>query len=370
MPSTAFLAPVAGSKWVRKIADAMLLRYANYRTVALDRLDAGNVQHDTLLSLVRRARNTRFGRDHDFARISSVADYQARVPVRDYEFFWNTYWKDAYPKLDDITWPGKIPYYALSSGTTSGATKYIPVSWEMVASNKKTAFTTLALYRSANPGAKLFAGKFFFLGGSTELRKQSDGSLAGDLSGIAMKENREFLADYVFPPKNMALIANWEEKVARFAGLSAHERITAISGIPAWMLVLFDRLKQATGKNTVPKRGPIWGSSSTADEIRPVPRLFKKEIGSDEVKFCEVYRARKGSSPARTRVTATCASSPTTTSSSNSCRSTISARSARCGTRSRMSRSASNTRSSSHRAPASGRTSSETRSRSNAGRRP
>ena len=92
------------------------------------------------------------------------------------------------PALDDITWPGKIPYYALSSGTTSGATKYIPVSWEMVESNKKTAFTTIALFRHANPAAKLFTGKFFFLGGSTDLRKQADGSLAGDLSGIAAKE--------------------------------------------------------------------------------------------------------------------------------------------------------------------------------------
>ncbi len=158
------------------------------RTTAPSRSTAwtpAKVQHDTLLSLVRRARNTRFGRDHDFARIYSVADYQARVPIRDYEFFWNTYWKDAYPRLDDITWPGKIPYYALSSGTTSGATKYIPVSWEMVKSNKKTAFTTIALFRHANPTAKLFTGKFFFLGGSTDLRKQPDGSLAGDLSGIA-----------------------------------------------------------------------------------------------------------------------------------------------------------------------------------------
>ena len=121
-------------------------------------------------------------------------------PIRDYEWFWNTYWKDAYPRLDDITWPGKIPYYALSAGTTSGATKYIPVSWEMVRSNKKTAFTTIALFRHAYPAAKLLTGKFFFLGGSTDLRKQADGSLAGDLSGIAAKEVLELLRPYIFPP--------------------------------------------------------------------------------------------------------------------------------------------------------------------------
>lgn len=295
MPGTAFLAPVAGHRFVRKVADALLLRYAHNRAVALDRTDAGRVQHDTLMSLVRRARNTRFGRDHDFSRVYSPADYQARVPVREYEYFWNTYWKDAYPRLDDVTWPGKIPYYALSSGTTSGATKYIPVSREMVASNKKTAFTTIALFRHANPDAKLFTGKFFFLGGSTDLRKQPDGSLAGDLSGIAAKELADFLRPYTFPPFDLTLITDWKEKVNRFAELSSREPITAISGIPAWMQRLFDRVKQVTGKKTVAEVWPdlrlvIHGGT----KFEPFRDLFVREIGSDRVKFCEVYPASEG----------------------------------------------------------------------------
>jgi hypothetical protein len=295
MPSTAFLAPIAASTLVRRAADAVLTRYAHHRAVALDHMDAARVQHHTLLKLVRYARNTRFGRDHDFTRIHSVADYQARVPVREYEYFWNTYWKDSYPRLDDITWPGKIPYYALSSGTTSGATKYIPVSHEMVQSNRKTAFTTVALFRHAYPSAKLFTGKFFFLGGSTDLRKQADGSLAGDLSGIAAREVAEVMRPYTFPPFDLTLITNWDEKIRRFAELSAHEPITAISGIPAWMLVLFDRLKEATGKATVAEVWPqlrlvIHGGT----KFDPYRDIFRKEIGSDRVKFCEVYPSSEG----------------------------------------------------------------------------
>ena len=295
MPSTAFLAPLANTRLVRRAADAVLLRYAHHRTVSLDQMDAGAVQHRTLMKLVRKARRTRFGRDHDFSRIASVADYQARVRVRDYEWFWNTYWKDAYPRLDDITWPGKIPYYALSSGTTSGATKYIPVSWDMVRSNKKAGFTTTALFRHANPAAKLFTGKFFFLGGSTDLRRQADGSLAGDLSGIAAKELFEFLRPYTFPPGDLTLITDWEEKVRRFAQLSANEPITALSGIPAWMYVLFARLKEATGKATVAEAWPdlrliVHGGT----KFDPYRDLFKKEIGSDLVKFCEVYPCSEG----------------------------------------------------------------------------
>jgi hypothetical protein len=295
MSSSAFLAPLAGSRLVRKFADAALVRYSHHRAAALDRMDAGKVQASALMRLVRTARNTKFGRDHDFDRITSVADYQARVPIHDYEWFWTKYWKDAYPRIDDITWPGKVPYYALSSGTTSGTTKYIPVTTEMVKSNRKAAFTTLALFRHAYPAAKLFNGKFFFLGGSTDLRKQDDGSLAGDLSGIAAKEIAGYLRPYSFPPLELSLLTDWEQKVKQFTELSAVEPITAFSGVPAWMLVLFDRLKQHTGKKTVAEVWPhlrmiVHGGT----KFDPYRDLFVKEIGSDLVKFCEVYPCSEG----------------------------------------------------------------------------
>ncbi|MBN9522564.1 GH3 auxin-responsive promoter family protein [bacterium] len=295
MDRTAFLAPLAGSRLVRRAADAGFVRYAHARAAHLDRLDAGRHQHATLLNLVRHARHTRFGRDHAFDRISSVADYQARVPVRGYEFFWDAYWKATYPYLDDVTWPGKVPYYALSSGTTSGTTKYIPVTREMVASNKKAAYTTTALFRHARPDAKVFTGKIFFLGGSTDLRKQTDGSLAGDLSGIAAKEVYDFMRPYTFPPQELTLMTDWEQKVTRFAELAAREPITTISGVPAWMLVLFDRLKRVTGKSTVAEAWPdlrlvIHGGT----KFDPYRGLFRKEIGSDAVGFCEVYPCSEG----------------------------------------------------------------------------
>src|SRR5205085_4164067 len=91
--------------------------------------------------------------------------------------------------------------------------------------------------------------------GSTDLRNQDDGSFAGDLSGIAAKEIAGFLRPYSFPPLELSLLTDWEQKVKQFTELSATEPITAFSGVPAWMLVLFDRLKQLTGKKTVAE---IW----------------------------------------------------------------------------------------------------------------
>lgn len=295
MIGTGWLAPLADTTPARRLADAALVRLAHARTKTLDRLDAEKVQETTLLRLVRHARNTQFGRDHHFDRIESVAEFQARVPLREYEAFWNTYWKDAYPRIDGKTWPGFVPYYALSSGTTSGTTKYIPITTEMVRSNQKAAFTTLSFFRHARPGAKLFTGKFFFLGGSTDLRKQDDGSLAGDLSGIAAKENLDVLRPYQFPPQDLTTLSDWEVKVQKLAEQGVRERITAISGVPAWVLVLFDRMKQITGKRTVAEIWPdlrlvVHGGTNFA----PYRDLFAREIGSDDVSFVETYPASEG----------------------------------------------------------------------------
>ncbi len=61
------------------------------------------------------------------------------------------------------------------------------------------------------------------------------------------------------------------------------------------MLVLFDRLKEVTGKKTIAEVWPdlrlvIHGGT----KFDPYRDLFKKEIGSDAVKFCEVYPCSEG----------------------------------------------------------------------------
>ncbi|CAN5450146.1 GH3 auxin-responsive promoter family protein [soil metagenome] len=293
--NTRFLATITDTLLVRKIADAAQLRLAHRRVAELDRLDTARTQQNSLLRMVRYARHTKFGKDHDFAGVRSVADYQDRVPLQDYEYFWNTYWKDAYPRLDNLTWPGFTPYYALSSGTTSGTTKYIPVTKAMVKSNAKAAFTTLSFFRHAHPESQLLTGQFFFLGGSTELRKQDDGSLAGDLSGIAAREVTDALRPYCFPPYNLSTMSDWEVKVQKLAEASVNRPITALSGVPSWMLILFDRLKQATGKKTIAEIWPqlrlVIHGGTKFDSYRD---LFRQEIGSDKVHFCEVYPCSEG----------------------------------------------------------------------------
>src|SRR5262249_17817568 len=118
MTALSVLETLAVRPLVRRLTDVFMGRYAVHRTAQLDRRSAARLQRQTLLRLVRHARHTRFGLDHDFGGIRTVADYQRRVPLRSYEAFWSDYWRAPFPYLADVTWPGPIPYFALSSGTT------------------------------------------------------------------------------------------------------------------------------------------------------------------------------------------------------------------------------------------------------------
>ena len=223
-------------------ATLFLKLYARRRGKALDRENLAAEQERQLLALVRKASNTRFGSDHGFSEIGSIADYQARVPLRRYEDMWRDYWQPAYPKLVDVSWPGTVPYFALSSGTTSGTTKYIPCTHEMNRSNDRAALDVLVHHLRNRPKSHVLGGKSFMLGGSTELTEVAPGIYAGDLSGIAAGRVPVWARSYMYPPCEYALIADWEKKIELLSRGILDQDIRVIAGTPSWLLIFFERL--------------------------------------------------------------------------------------------------------------------------------
>jgi len=223
-------------------ATGLLRLYARYRGARLAAQDAVETQRRLLLRLLRRAASTRFGRDHDFREIASIEDFQARVPLRRYERMWREYWQPTFPRLTDCTWPGTIPFFALTSGTTTGATKYIPCSHAMNRSNEWAAFDILVHHLRNRPRSRVLGGKNFVLGGSTDLTEQSPGIFSGDLSGIAVSQVPWWAWPYCFPPRELALIADWEQKIERLATACLGQDIRTITGTPSWLLIFFERL--------------------------------------------------------------------------------------------------------------------------------
>jgi hypothetical protein len=289
------LVAFAGTPLVRKVVNRQFQSFAQRRVAELARVDPVAVQETTLQSLVRKARATRFGRDHRFDTLRSVADFQRAVPLRTYEDLWKRYLADQYPVFENLTWPGRIPYLALTSGTTQGATKYIPVSRAMLASNRKGALTMVAHHMADRPDSRLFHGRLFFLGGSSDLERPGPGIAQGDLSGIASKEVTELLRPYTFPPLALALEPDWDRKLTLLAERSLREPITLIGGVPSWLLVLFQRLLDLSGKSTMAE---VWPSLEVVVhggvKFDPYREAFTQILGSPTIRLQETYPCSEG----------------------------------------------------------------------------
>jgi hypothetical protein len=227
-------------------ATPLLKLYATWRNRQLAAMNPAQEQQRQLLQLVRYAADTRFGREHQFSKVQSVEDFQKSCPLRTYEHFWKSYWQGRFPDTTGETWPDQIPYFAVSSGTTSGTTKYIPVSRQMLRSNNKAGTDLLVHHLNNNPHSKIFSGKTFLLGGSTELVLQQPGTYSGDLSGIAFQEMPWWAKARTFPSPELALLSDWEEKIALMTEAALKEPIRSITGVPSWLLIFLEHAFSAT----------------------------------------------------------------------------------------------------------------------------
>ena len=275
----------------------VLRPYAGWRLAQLRREHAPESQRKQLARLVRAAARTRFGRDHDFAGIRDIADYQARVPLRTYQQLWDDYWQSSFPVLDDVTWPGRIPFFAVSSGTSSGNVKHIPCSLAMVRSNKRAALDTVFQHVGLTPGSRMLDGGFFMLGGSTDLKELAPGVRAGDISGIAAIRQPFWAKPFTFPPMELRFLTNWEEKIERVAPLSLERRIRGLSGAPGWLLVLFENLASLRPRT----RGRIVDLYPELEllihggvSFAPYKSRFDTLLEGSRVKLREVYAASEG----------------------------------------------------------------------------
>jgi hypothetical protein len=225
-------------------ATPLLRAFAARRLHTLARQDAAATQLRTLLALLHQARSTQFGVAHGFAGLRDVAGYQRRVKLRRWEEFWRDWWSAPFPRLRDVTWPGTIPCFANTSGTSGAATKRIPVSYAMLRANRRAALQVLVHHVAERPDSRLLAGRSFLLGGSTKLERLAPGIVAGDLSGLAAATVPWWAQRRIFPPTSLALIADWHRKIDTLAPLSLAAHVTSISGTTSWLLLFLERLRQ------------------------------------------------------------------------------------------------------------------------------
>lgn len=196
-------------------------------------------QEALLLNITAKAKDTQFGKAHDFNQIKNYQDFKAKVPLADYEDL-KSYIEQIKLGKNDVLWPGKPAYFAKTSGTTSGS-KYIPISAEGMPYQINAAKNALLFYIGRKNNADFVSGKMIFLQGSPKL-SETAGIKTGRLSGIVAHHIPNYLQKNRLPSWETNCIEDWETKVDKIVEETERENMTLISGIPPWLVMYFEKL--------------------------------------------------------------------------------------------------------------------------------
>ena len=247
-------------------------------------------QEKVFTKLIRQAKETTFGKEHQFSTINSYDDFKKQVPVRDYEAL-QPYIQLILAGQSDVLWKGKPLYFAKTSGTTSGA-KYIPLTKESMPFHIKAARNALLLYIAETGNADFVNSKLIFLQGSPII-DEKNGIKTGRLSGIVAHYVPNYLQSNRMPTWETNCIEDWETKVNAIVEETVKEDMSLISGIPSWVQMYFEKLVTKTGKS-ISEIFPnfnlfVYGGVN----YEPYRNKFEKMIGK-RVDSIELFPASEG----------------------------------------------------------------------------
>ena len=256
---------------------------------------AETLQRTVLARLLERAKDTEYGRNHLFGQCHGYEDFARNTPL--------AYYDDLKADIDrmrqgerNVLWPGRVKWYAKSSGTTNDKSKFIPVSAEGLKRLHYSGGTdAVVLYLRNNPESRMFDGRGLILGGSHAPNYNLPGSLVGDLSAILIENINPLVNLFRVPSKTTALMADFELKRDRIAREALTKNVTNLSGVPSWMLSVLRRVMELSGKDHLEEVWPnieVFFHGGVA--FTPYREQYQQLITSPRMHYMETYNASEG----------------------------------------------------------------------------
>ncbi len=217
--------------------------------IGFKRISRSRADYKQQLAALRKnidaAKKTSFGVSYQFnallAKNDLVSRFQQVVPITDYECFEKEWLREAINGKKDQIWPGRIKYFALSSGTTGAPSKRIPVSTEMIRSFQRVSLRQFSILHDLNLTDSFYSAKMLAVGGSTKLKKINQ-HYEGDLSGILKKHASLIAAPFTKPNKKITRLKDWKEKLPMMVKEAPKWDIGMMAGIPSWCILLLEEI--------------------------------------------------------------------------------------------------------------------------------
>ncbi|HEX7016399.1 MAG TPA: GH3 auxin-responsive promoter family protein [Cyclobacteriaceae bacterium] len=261
-----------------------------------------DLQKKELKELLIAASQTEFGKHYGFYDVlrafrGSPRDFyqqfKAHIPIHTYDAIFNTWWKRCLAGERDVCWPGRVKYFALSSGTSEASSKYIPVTKDMTKAIQKTSIRQILTLSKYDVPAHIFESGILMLGGSTHLNHRGS-YFEGDLSGIQAARLPFWFQHFYKPGKQIARTRDWDAKLDKITRKAIDWDIGIIVGVPAWIQILMEKI---IAYYRVPNIHEIWPNLEVyvhgGVSFEPYRKGFTKLLGKP-IHFIETYLASEG----------------------------------------------------------------------------
>lgn len=195
-------------------------------------------QNKMLENLLNKGKKTGFGKIYNFSKILESENvsqaYSDCIPIYTYERLYKEFLKYQLSGSKQVVWKGETTYYALTSGTTEGGSKKIPVSDCMIKQFQKTSLQQLIALHELSLPPNFFKSSVLTLGGSTKLTRVRN-HWEGDLSGILQKNKSLIYKLFTKPGNTICAIKDWNEKLDAIVKEAKKWDIGVIAGSPVWV---------------------------------------------------------------------------------------------------------------------------------------
>ena len=253
------------------------------------------VQHETFSLLMKNLAATRYGREHGVSENMTYSSFLERLPIVTYEAL-ESYIEEMRLGAADVLWPGVTKWFARSSGTTGSKSKYIPVTEiNLETCHFRGGRDVLAVYFDLYKDNTLFSGKGLTLGGSQKGDVEMNGSHSGDLSAILLTRSPKWVGAVRTPSKRVALLSDWDAKLAGIAHEALGQNVTSLTGVPSWNMVMLKRMLEISGKQNLLE---IWPNLQVffhgGMNFGPYRPQFEQLIPSPNMHYMENYNASEG----------------------------------------------------------------------------
>ena len=279
------------------IIGSIIKNLIDLRDTLVSEPDAEKAQQDELEKLLKKAKDTAFGKHYDFSGILEADDikkaFAEKVPYFDYNKLNKEWWSRMHEGEENVTWPGKPPYFALSSGTTGKSSKRIPVTEEMVEAIRKSGIKQVSALSHFDLPSDFFEKDIMMLGSSTDLQEEGDHK-EGEISGISASNIPSWFQGYYKPGKEIASIDEWDERVQKIAENARDWDVGAISGIPSWTELMMKKIIEYHKVDNIHDVWPnlqVYASGGVAFE--PYEKSFNALL-AHPLKVIDTYLASEG----------------------------------------------------------------------------